>query len=53
MVQCIPSAVIWYTRNRGSVVGSIGMRGRELGQRRCEDAMEMYVLGGLEDEEDA
>jgi hypothetical protein len=28
-VKCIPSAVRWYTRDRGSVVGSIEMRGGE------------------------
>jgi hypothetical protein len=28
-VKCIPLAVIWYIRDRGTRVGFIGMRGRE------------------------
>jgi hypothetical protein len=28
-LKCIPSAVRWYTRDRGTRVGFIGMRGRE------------------------
>jgi hypothetical protein len=56
MVNSIPSAVILCTRDRGSVVGSIEMRGRER-ERESSIADRCYGGGGEirrgDDEEEA